>query len=187
MERSANIIPFPSDGRTPSPNDAGSNLSIQLNEYTPRRNTAVLDSSGLYPLGGPSDRTLKEARDLLEKASDLISKAIDDFDAKDFIEADQMIQEFERLLPKQFILRYIGDGYGELIRSMWAALVNKKGEPLDRRQLVAINGCIFKLKNDPKMQFLDAVKLCATLDAIGLVTKHNALADFADSIVELLG
>lgn len=186
MGNSANIIPFPSAGRTPSPSDAGADLNIELNEFIPQRNTTALDSNDIYPLGGPTNKSLSQAKKMLDQASDLISSAIDNYDAKNFIEADQATQEFEGLLHYQFMVRDIGDGYGELIRSIWSALICKKGEPLDRKQFVAINGCILKLKYNPNIEFLDAIQLCAKLDEVGLITKHDVLSDFANSVVDLM-
>jgi hypothetical protein len=90
------------------------------------------------------------------------------------------VQQFQVLLPELFCLRRLGDGFGGLINSVYVALSNKAGMPLEAGQIRVVAKALRRLRQEPFMPFESAVDVVMGLEDSGLEPDPPALAYLAE-------
>jgi hypothetical protein len=127
------------DGSITAPERASQQSSaITLREEEPVSSGQRLETEDIYPDPGARPAFLNSALKLLHEATTLLDKAIADYRAEDRISADDCICQFQALLPELFACFEIGEGFALIVSSMFHALQNAGGLPLNERQMIAL-------------------------------------------------
>lgn len=117
----------------------------------------------------------------LQKAIGYLTDAINAEKIREHMSADDAILHFTQLLPKLFCSRSLGDGFGIIVNSIMIAIENRKGDPLEPEQILAIKRCVEKLKRQPFLAAEEAIKEVISLEEKGLNTDLAELSFVADS------
>lgn len=138
-----------------------------------------LDIKDVYPHSEIAS-VLSTAIQLLTEGVEYLRSAVDAFQNEDFMAADDRIQQFRALLPELFCCRTLGDGFGAVVNSLQIALVNHNGVPLELGQMRTVHQVTARVRQQPFLNFDQAVDLVAVLEETGLDVAPRALADLAE-------
>jgi hypothetical protein len=151
-------------------------------EYRRQESAGLMTVDELY--NERLDTSLSRALSLLAEGIALLSEAFEAFPDERLASDDAMLH-FHALLKELFACREIGDGYGVVVNSIWAAAENKtaSGELYTREQIAALRGTLTQLREEPALTFEHGRKLARSLRSAGLETRPPAL----DVVDDLLG
>ena len=136
-----------------------------------------------YFQGGEfSGKEVVEGIPKLSESIDLVRSALSFIDKGKPIESDSKIMEFKDLLPGLFSCREISESFGAIINAIQMALMNRKGVPLNRSQLEALDIILTQLLRSPSMPFDHAVDLIIEFEEYDFVVEPAAL----NAMLELL-
>ena len=135
----------------------------------------------LYPPTPGARADLVDALELLAKAIPTLERARNALRAKDDIQSDHDAHSVQLLLPDLFRCRTIGDGFASIINAIEIALVNRRGEPLNESQLVAILRTFKDLRSRPFVSFENAQQSIEELETVGLQVDPTALGELFDA------
>lgn len=142
--------------------------------------TDTIDIDALYPSApgiisplGLALEHLKEAITDTEIAEELL---VD----RDLIRADDRMQLVHARLYELFAQRDIGDGFGAVINACLSGLENTLGESLRVDQIQTIRFCLWKLRQQPLIDFDASVVLVGKLEKCGLRVQPETMEAIAD-------
>lgn len=90
------------------------------------------------------------------------------------------MQQLHAHLYEAFCQRELGDGYGAVVNACLSAFENNRGAALNLSQVQTISNVIAKPRNQPLLQFPEAVDLIDKLDAVGLKTEAPGVPEISD-------
>lgn len=130
------------------------------------------------------DTSLSRALSLLADGIGLLREAFEALPDERLASDDAMLH-FHGLLKEFFACREIGDGYGVVVNSIWAAAENKtaSGELYTREQIAALRRTLTQLREEPALTFEQGRRLAKSLRSAGLKTRPPAL-DVVDDLLE---
>lgn len=140
----------------------------------------VISIDGLYD-AKESSPELAQALDLLSEAKQILEEAKAAAVHQNIIESDRSLMQFQARLPGLFSCRKLGDGFGNVINSIMIALVNKRGIPLDLKDIVALWRIIGELRQRPFLSFESSVELIEELEEVGFAVDPSALHYFLEA------
>src|SRR5258708_19354971 len=83
-----------------------------------------------------SSSELARALDLLSETKRILEESKANLVNQNLVESDRCIMQFQALLPDLFSCRRLGDGFGNVVNSIMISLVNKRGIPLELKDVV---------------------------------------------------
>lgn len=110
---------------------------------------------------------LLTAFNLLDESSELINLSLENLRGSDLIASDSAIMKFKQILPELFCLRSIGESFGTIVSIINTALSNRRGQPLEENQILALRSLINSLKSNPNMAYDDAVERIMEFERTG--------------------
>jgi len=125
---------------------------------------APIEIDKLYPADKGYVSDLIAALGVLADAISLLEQARVAARNKEAITADRYWQRFQTLLPRLFMHRKIGDGYGAVINALHFACINQHGAPLSFEQLTTVWRVIKELRSAPVTSFEQALKYVQELE-----------------------
>lgn len=132
----------------------------------------------------PKPETIEQVKELLNKATIFIDRAIEAHKANDHAAVQVAIDHLIYRLYELFYHRKtMGDGFGMVVNSLMTAMRNQGRTPLTLPQLNATWKTIRCLGMDPPLDELDALGLIDILENVGLNPYGLMLDDMADCIV----
>jgi hypothetical protein len=134
----------------------------------------------IYPALRETNSALQAAVILLDQALVRLESAIFASKLEDSISADDEMQRLQVLLPELFCCRSIGDGFGSVINAIQLAFANKKGAPLELREIEAIARALRRLRETPFLKLDVAVQLVEGLEDANLIVEPPGLYHLAE-------
>lgn len=138
----------------------------------------------LYPSPNALSPDLANALRLLHASIARVNDAIEAEDAADVIGVANECMRLQVLLPELFCCRSLGDGFGAVVNSIFHALRNAAGSPLNQVQLRALRRALEKLRAEPFMRFDTAVDVTMSLEDSGFTVEPEAFEYLADWLDE---
>jgi hypothetical protein len=99
----------------------------------------------------------------------------------DLLESDHLVHEVHTLLPQLFRCRSIGDGFGAIINAIEIAFVNRRGEPLNEKQIVTLLRVLKELRGKPFIRFESALRPIEELTRVGFEVDPPILSELLDA------
>lgn len=159
-----NIITFDSDDTGRKTDMPGHEPSISTSgEHTPK---GYIPTEDLYPVRDRFNSALSSAFQLLRESLDHINESVRMLD-EDLMSSDDALQKFQALLPELFCCRDLGDGFGAIISSIYHAINNMTGTPLNESQLIAIRNILKRIHSEPFIGYEEAVEEIMLLESAG--------------------
>jgi len=124
----------------------------------------------LYSSEANETRALSELLKSLEVVGERLSAALSFMDDEDFIGADNEVTIAQPEIAEAFVHADSERGSAAIILAIYYALSNRRGQPLERNQLLAIHSCVRALSKDPFLGFIQALPMIAALNRAGLST-----------------
>ncbi len=140
----------------------------------------IIEIDKLYPADKDHVSDLIAALGLLAEAIDLLDKARVSARNKEAITADRYWQRFQMLLPKLFMHRRIGDGYGAVINSLHFACINQHGAPLSFEQLTTVWRVVKEIRSAPVTPFEQALNYVHELEDCSLQVYPAKISDLIE-------
>jgi hypothetical protein len=137
----------------------------------------VIDIDRLYEAPPGSTSQIVRALELLKQAIDLLSEARK---AKNPMDFDRFVQGVQLVLPKLFACRSIGDGFGVIVNSLYFALINLHGSPLNSDQLNVVWRILRELRTRPAMSLEQGIQHAEELENYGLEVDPRDLGDLLE-------
>ncbi len=135
----------------------------------------------LYPASESNRQDLIRALQLLPQAVKALEIARDALNSNDPLQSDHSVHSVQILLPELFRCRTIGDGFGAIINALEIAFVNRRGEPLNSAQVVAILRALKQLRSHPFLSFESAQQVIEELEKTGLCVDPASLGELIDA------
>ena len=125
----------------------------------------VIDIERLYQAVPGTSSQIVDALDLLKRVADFLAEARKSADP---LEADRFVQRAQLALPKLFVYRSLGDGFGIIINSLHFAFQNLHGMPLTPDQINAMWRVLRELRTHPAMSLEQGIQRAEELEDRGL-------------------
>ena len=122
----------------------------------------------IYPASKDVRPELGTAINLLNEATVYADSALEFLDNDAPMRSDDSLMKAHAVLPELFCCRSIGDGFANVIISLFHAIANANGNVLNRDQIFVIRKCLYRLKSEPFLSFEDSLGLVTHLEDNGL-------------------
>jgi len=156
-------------------------LVSNIDDY---RKKETIPTKDLYPLSNELNQPLSSAFQLLDEGIQYISEAISFFIENDMFSSDDEVQKLQVLLPELFCCRDLGDGFGAIINSIFNALKNYSGKPLNQKQLQRINKLLKRIRTEPYISFEEAIEEIELLEEVGFEVEPEYIKFAADLLID---
>ncbi|HQW58246.1 MAG TPA: hypothetical protein PK583_04760, partial [Gammaproteobacteria bacterium] len=131
----------------------------------------------LYPTKNPGVNPT-ELDALIQKSINLLDDAMKDIENEDLIASDDNVQNLQVLMTELFCFRDYSEGVGHASLSIYHALQNKNGEPLNLDELAFLRITLYRIQQQPFLDSESALEIVSRyLDGNGFDTdpKHGAI------------
>ncbi|MCI0491279.1 MAG: hypothetical protein L0229_32210 [Blastocatellia bacterium] len=151
----------------------------------PKKNlSGQISIDDLYPARQAISPELSTALHLLNEGIANVEEALSALEARNDIGADAAIQRLQALLPELFCCRQLSDSFGAIIVATFHALRNSSGQPLKKRQMVALGKILRSIRDEPFMSYDKAVDEIIELENVGFVVEPKEFEYLADLLDE---
>lgn len=169
------------DGTRVDSNSLG-HTAIETAADIGRISSKKIDISELYPLSSELRPELSTAFALLDEGLHDVSVAIEMQNIGDMISSDDAINRLQALLPELFCCRSLGDGFGSIISAIYQSITNMHGNPLNAKQLSALQVVLKRVQSEPFLEFNEAVDEIMALEDAGFEVEPSYYAYAADML-----
>jgi hypothetical protein len=156
-----------------------SNVEFLSESSTP---TTRLGTEDLYPDPATRSVPLHAALTLLYEAQVCLRSALDDRRAGDTLSADDQVCKFAAIMPELFCCREIGDGFALSVTSMFHAVQNRHGLPLEEKHILSLLFLLQFLRHNVFCTFESALDATEKLTTSGLHTDPPVLTPIGELV-----
>ena len=154
--------------------DTSAKTEIGIPEPAIRTTTSETDNpqgyirtEDLYPVREKYNPALTTAYLLLDEGIDHVNESIKMLLDDNLLSSDDAIQRLQALLPELFCCRGLGDGFGTVIISIFHALKNMNGVPLNIDQLRAMLNILKRVHTELFIEYDEAIDEIMILETTG--------------------
>ena len=133
----------------------------------------------LYQARDVGSEQFSRALDLLARAVEHLSEARQAAQSQDRVTCASEVMRFEELLQPLFECRAIGDGFANVVNSIHMCLANRKGIPLDERQITTLWRIVRETSSGPFLTFADSLSAVRELEKVGLTLNSSFIVEWA--------
>lgn len=144
-------------------------LTAELNDQSDHVSDDYTKVEDLYPIRNEFNPTLSTAIQLLLESIDYVNESYEMLIDGDIISSDDAVHKFQALLPELFCCRTLGDGFGLIVNSIFNAINNLNGTPLNKNQLKAILKLLKRIYSEPYIDFEEASEELISIEELGLI------------------
>jgi hypothetical protein len=147
---------------------SGSLIRQKLEGQTSKPVSEISSMQDLYPAAAELQTPLANALKLLQLVHSELFSALSALRSDDLIDSDDRVQRAHAVFRELFCLRNLGDGFGIVINSCLCSLDNKRGEPLNEKQIIGLAHSVDFLASQPFASAIQGAELAERLEALGL-------------------